>query len=79
VGKKTLNHYYDKTDHSEIFQIAMGMIFECSVIASHHPLVLHPRHKLQYFKDIGWKDEWIKMARDIVRAEFECKYLSLDD
>ncbi len=26
VGKKTLNLYYDKTDHSEIFRIAMGMI-----------------------------------------------------
>jgi len=25
VGKKTLNRYYDKTDHSEVFRIAMGM------------------------------------------------------
>jgi hypothetical protein len=25
VGKKTLNRYYDKTDHSEIFRIAMSM------------------------------------------------------
>jgi hypothetical protein len=41
-------------------------------------LVLHPRHKLQYFKDIGWEDDWIKTARDIVRAEFERKYLSLE-
>jgi hypothetical protein len=27
IGKKTLNRYYDKTDHSEVFRIAMGMIF----------------------------------------------------
>jgi hypothetical protein len=27
IGKKTLNQYYDKTDHSEIFRIAMGMYF----------------------------------------------------
>lgn len=27
VGKKTLNRYYDKTDHSEVFRIAMGMVF----------------------------------------------------
>jgi hypothetical protein len=27
IGKKTLNHYYDKTDHSEVFRIAMGMYF----------------------------------------------------
>jgi hypothetical protein len=25
VGKKTLNCYYDKTNHSEVFRIAMGM------------------------------------------------------
>ena len=24
LGKKTLNRYYDKTDHSEVYQIAMG-------------------------------------------------------
>ena len=28
IGKKTLNRYYDKMDHSEVFQIAMGMIYE---------------------------------------------------
>jgi hypothetical protein len=27
VGKKTLNRYYDKTDQSEVFRIAMGMTF----------------------------------------------------
>ena len=27
IGKKTLNRYYNKTDHSEIFRIAMGKIF----------------------------------------------------
>ncbi len=25
IGKRTLNRYYDKTDHSEVFRIAMGM------------------------------------------------------
>lgn len=25
IGKTTLNHYYSKTDHSEIFRIAMSM------------------------------------------------------
>ena len=24
MGKKTLNRYYNKTDHSEIYRIAMG-------------------------------------------------------
>ena len=27
IGKKTLNHYYNKTDHSKAFRIAMGMYF----------------------------------------------------
>lgn len=27
LGKKTLNRYYDMTDHSEIYRIAMGMYF----------------------------------------------------
>lgn len=25
IGKKTLNRYYNKTDYSEIYHIAMGM------------------------------------------------------
>jgi hypothetical protein len=32
IGKKTLNRYYDKTDHSEVFRIAMGttsLLFAC--------------------------------------------------
>jgi hypothetical protein len=27
IGKRTLNRYYDKTDHSEVFRIAMGLFF----------------------------------------------------
>lgn len=27
IGKKTLNRYYDITDHSEVFRIAMGMVY----------------------------------------------------
>ena len=27
IGKKTLNRYYNKTDHSEVYRIAMGMLF----------------------------------------------------
>ncbi|KAF8168385.1 hypothetical protein B0H34DRAFT_628546, partial [Crassisporium funariophilum] len=47
MGKKTLNRYYNKTDHSEVYRIAM---------------VLHPRHKLQYFQDVNWQPEWIDAA-----------------
>ena len=40
--------------------------------------MLHPQHKLQYFKDAGWSDEWIEGAEEIVRTEFTRKYASLD-
>jgi hypothetical protein len=80
IGKKTLNRYYDKTDHSEIFRIAMGMkflAFYCKFL-SYPFLVLHPRHKLQYFKNAGWKDDWIERAEEIVRTQFNLSYGLLD-
>jgi hypothetical protein len=27
LGKQTLNRYYDKTDHSDVYRIAMGNFF----------------------------------------------------
>ena len=37
-------------------------------------LVLHPRHKLKYFKDASWEQDWIDTAKDIVQAEFNRSY-----
>ncbi|KIM51312.1 hypothetical protein SCLCIDRAFT_94885, partial [Scleroderma citrinum Foug A] len=51
LAKETLNHYYSHTDTSEVYRIAM---------------VLHPRHKLSYFKTACWPDEWINTAEDLV-------------
>ena len=42
------------------------------------PAVLHPRHKLHYFKKAGWDERWIETARDIVRAEFDQTYAFMD-
>ena len=79
IGKKTLNRYYDKTDHSEVFRIAMGMHFlTLPSFFSYLLLVLHPRHKLQYFKNAGWQDEWIERAEEIVRMVFDLSYGSID-
>ncbi|KAF8886591.1 hypothetical protein BD779DRAFT_1420400, partial [Infundibulicybe gibba] len=47
IGKKTLNRYYNKTDDSEVYRIAM---------------ILHPRHKLEYFRKAGWEPAWIAAA-----------------
>jgi hypothetical protein len=41
-------------------------------------LVLHPRHKLHYFKTSGWEDEWIETAQNIVREEFDRTYAFMD-
>ena len=40
--------------------------------------VLHPRHKLHYFKTAGWEDDWIQTARDIVREEFDQTYAFME-
>lgn len=36
--------------------------------------VLHPRHKLEYFRRAGWEPEWIETASEIVRTKFEESY-----
>jgi len=76
IGKMTLNRYYNKTDHSEVFCVTMGMI--CSTIQLTYLtgliLVLHPQHKLEYFEKAGWEKAWVKRAEEIVRTEFERSY-----
>ena len=41
--------------------------------------VLHPRHKLQYFRDVGWEDDWIATAERIARDRFESGYCEVTD
>ena len=78
IGKKTLNCYYDKTDHSKVFRIAMGKphlmfsLFLSNIVLQY--TVLHPRHKLQYFKNVNWLPQWINIAKNIIRKEFEHSY-----
>jgi hypothetical protein len=38
--------------------------------------VLHPRHKLSYFKSAGWTPEWIETAEELVRTVFQGSYAS---
>jgi len=39
--------------------------------------VLHPQHKLRYFKATQWEDEWIDAVEQIIRDKFEWKYANL--
>jgi hypothetical protein len=78
IGKNAMNRYYNKTDQSEVYRIAMG---KCSTfihlrqsVIINLLLVLHPRHKLEYFKAQKWENEWIQAARNIVREEFDRSY-----
>ena len=77
VGKKLLNKYYAATDHSEMYRIAMSNLFPISFLymqANKQHIVLHPSHKLEYFKSAGWSEEWRETAVEIVRNEFERSY-----
>ena len=78
LGIKILDKYYSLTDNSEVYRIAMGK----SVIISTKQncliffQVLHPKHKLKYFKKQGWDEAWIATAEEIVRDEFKKNYAS---
>ncbi|KAF9494257.1 hypothetical protein BDN71DRAFT_1393489, partial [Pleurotus eryngii] len=56
LAKRTMNRYYDKTDHSEVYCIA---------------IILHTWHKLVYFKKAGWQAMWITTVEQIFHNEFK--------
>ncbi|KAG1889594.1 uncharacterized protein F5891DRAFT_965506, partial [Suillus fuscotomentosus] len=64
LAKNTLKHYYQLTDRSQTYHIST---------------VLHPQHKLAYFKAVQWEDGWIKITEQVVRKEFEDSYSSIND
>ena len=78
LGKQTLNKYYRMTDLSEVYRIAMSnafsFLFSYSLLFNWLFIVLHPRHKLEYFKKAGWDNVWTETAKQIVRDEFERSY-----
>jgi len=80
LAKRTLNRYYELTDSSEVYRIAMGVYF-CLNLAYVLIVfqVLHPRHKLSYFKAARWEEDWIHTAEKLVRDTFDGSYLSADD
>ena len=80
LGKTHMNKYYNMTYHSEVYRIVMSKFSFLSNHLSHlrfYWTVLHPRHKLQYFRNANWSEEWIATATSIVREEFERAYADL--
>jgi len=80
IGKKVLNKYYALTDHSELYRIAMGTYIVHNIFYANMLffLVLHPSHKLEYFKTAGWDEEWCTTAEEIVHTEFERAYTDME-
>jgi hypothetical protein len=75
LGKRCLNKYYTMTDHTEVYRIAMGKpLLSLYLFLFTTSVVLHPHHKLEYFKKAKWDEEWIETAKNIVREEFERSY-----
>ena len=37
-------------------------------------VVLHPRHKLEYFKKAAWETKWVESAENILRNEYDRTY-----
>ncbi len=72
LGKAHLNKYYDMTDQSEVYHIAISKCpsSNCFIQLLFRRIVLHPQHKLQYFHDANWDDEWITTATEIIHDEF---------
>ncbi|KAJ6534286.1 hypothetical protein B0H19DRAFT_881596, partial [Mycena capillaripes] len=56
LAKKTMNHYYARTDESNVYRIAM---------------ILHPGLKLAYFKKQRWPQALIDTAKSITRDEYQ--------
>jgi hypothetical protein len=81
LAKKTLNHYYSRTDESETYHIAMSMSFSfmLPLILTDFAQVLHPQYKLRYFKTAKWEEDWIDTAETIFHTQYELYYHSDTD
>ena len=85
IGKKTLDKYHNKTGESDVYHIVMGVflppqLYVCCTLLTltHWYIVLHPCHKLEYFKRNKWDAKSIEAAHDLVQDEFDRSYWLLD-
>ena len=37
-------------------------------------VVLHPKYKLDYFRRLNWKPEWIMTAEELIREQWVANY-----
>ena len=71
LARKTLNHYYLLMDNSKVYQITMSehlSSMTVNLLTAHPSIVLHPCHKLTYFKNMDWEANWISQQKDLCKA-----------
>lgn len=85
LASRTLNKYYQLTDETSVYRIAMSTS-DSQLLLQHHALpgthsttVLHPTHKLEYFADNDWSNTWISEAKDALQATWRDEYAGRDD
>ena len=69
LARKTLNHYHSLTDNSKVYQIVMSehlSSMTINLLTAHPSIVLHPCHKLTYFKNMDWEVNWISTAERLM-------------
>ena len=79
LAKVTLNRYYQLTDQSEVYRIAMGSFFFVSVPMAHIHTYYSttPASQARIFQNARWEDDWITTAEKLVRDQFTL-YSALD-
>lgn len=79
VGKNLLNKYYNILNFIRLQWVCF--LQQWSLFYFHFwisvTIVLHPSHKLDYFKATDWETEWVSTAEEIVHAEFNCTYANI--
>ena len=87
ITKKALNHYYSYTDMSVTYCITMSKFHMFCVsppanVLTFALLVLHPSHKLYYFKKMCWPEAWCTTVKELLikkyRESYEGCYINED-
>ena len=68
IGKRTLLKYYNKPGESEVYCVAMSTLvpFYVQYVFLTVIQVLHPCHKLEYFRRHNWDKPSIEAAHNII-------------
>lgn len=69
LSRRTFNRYYEKSDMSHVYRIAMSTLlhgFVANAYVCFSLLVLHPGYMDQYWEAVEWPREWIDEAMRIL-------------